>query len=46
VNIRHFELAQFGQLVTTEACGVRVWRGKYDEQLGLLPEMDDLELVV
>jgi hypothetical protein len=46
VNLRHYELAQLGQLVVTEAHATRVWRGKYDEQLGLLPEMDDVELIV
>ncbi len=47
VNLRFYELKRLGQFIDREGeVGCYVWRGKYDSHLGVLPEMDDLDLVV
>jgi CRISPR-associated endonuclease/helicase Cas3 len=45
VNFRYYELRDNRQFVATEA-EQKVWRGRYDEHLGVVPEMDDLDLIV
>jgi len=46
VNFRSYDLVRLESLVTTEANGMRVWHGKYDERRGVVPEQDELDLVV
>lgn len=46
VNFRHHEKFSLAGLLSTEAIGVEVWRGKYDEQLGIIRELDELDWIV
>ena len=46
INLRHYEKTSLSRHLVLDPSGVFVWRGKYDDALGLLPEDDDLELIV
>lgn len=46
LNLRHYEKDALGKFLSLESANVQVWRGKYDDRIGLVPEMDDLEFVI
>lgn len=46
VNFQHYEQSSLTGLLTTESIGVAVWRGKYDERVGLERELNYLEYIV
>lgn len=46
INLRHYEKTTLARQLVLDPSGVFVWRGKYDDALGLLPEDDDLDLIV
>ena len=46
INLRHYAKTSLSRHLVLDPSGVFVWRGKYDDALGLLPEDDDLDLIV
>lgn len=46
LNLRHHEKSSCLQFISQESAGVWVWRGKYDERVGLVPEVDELDWIV
>ena len=46
LNLRHYEKYSLGKFLSLESANIDVWRGKYDDRVGLVPEMDEFECVV
>jgi hypothetical protein len=46
LNLRHYEKCSLGKFLSLESASIQVWRGKYDDRVGLVPEMDDYECVI
>lgn len=46
LNLRHYEKCSLGKFLSLESASIQVWRGKYDDRVGLVPEMDDFDCVV
>lgn len=41
-----YKKCSLGGFRSLESANIQVWRGKYDDRVGLVPEMDDYECVV
>ena len=46
LNLRQYEKCSLGKFLSLESASIQVWRGKYDDRVGLVPEMDDFDWVV